>query len=65
MKINDKTKFKNQKFPLISKLSRALLILPHSTTSVERFFSQMQRLKTKDRNRMDDTLNACPVNFDF
>ena len=40
------------KFDLLSKFMCALLVLPHSSASVERLFSQMNLIKTKQTNRL-------------
>ena len=48
-----------QKFPLICKLAFALLCLPHGTAGVERVVADMNRLKTKDRNRLNqESMNS-------
>lgn len=56
-----KTKVKNAlvpKFPLLTKMVKALLSLPHGTASVERGFAERNRIKTQDRNRLaEDTIN--------
>ena len=39
-------------YPYISKLAKAILVLPHSSVPVERVFSQMQDFKTEKRNRL-------------
>jgi len=40
------------KFPLLAELMTNLLALPHSTACVERIFSQVNRVKTKQTNRL-------------
>jgi hypothetical protein len=45
---------KHMVFPLIYKLIELSLILPVSTTSVERAFSAMKIIKNKLRNRISD-----------
>ena len=42
-------------FPNLSTLSNISLSIPVSTTSVERSFSQMKRLKTRLRNHLSDS----------
>jgi hypothetical protein len=39
-------------YPLLSKFALNLLSLPHSSANVERIFSQVNLLKTKQRNRL-------------
>ncbi|KAH6935968.1 hypothetical protein HPB50_011870 [Hyalomma asiaticum] len=41
-----------QEHPLLSAFMKKLLCLPHSTAAVERVFSQINILKTKQRNRL-------------
>ena len=49
----EKTKNKFElRFPLISKLAFALLSLLHGTVSVERVIGDMNRVKSKERNRL-------------
>ena len=49
----EKTKNKFElRFPFISKLAFALLSLPHGTASVERVIGDMNRVKSKERNRL-------------
>lgn len=40
-------------FPLLSEFVKKLLILPHSSAAVERIFSAVSRIKTKDRNQLN------------
>ena len=48
-----KTKNKFElRFPLISKLAFVLLSLPNGTASVERVIGDMNRVKSKERNRL-------------
>lgn len=49
---------KSQVFPHLSDFMLSLLVLPHSTATVERIFSQVNLIKTDRRNR----LNAESVN---
>ena len=46
-------------FPLLSPLLQTYLILPTSTSDVERGFSTMNRIKTNDRNRLGEVLVHC------
>ncbi|XP_076666438.1 zinc finger protein 862-like [Andrena cerasifolii] len=47
------------KFKNISKLAQLCLSLPHSNADVERYFSLVTKIKTKDRNRLQpDTIAA-------
>ena len=47
------------RFPTISKLSKSLLLLPHSNADAERIFSQVTLIKTKTRNKLKtETLDA-------
>ena len=43
-------------FPLLSPLLQIYLILPTSTSDVERGFSTMNRIKTNDRNHLGTVL---------
>uniref|UniRef100_H3AVF6 HAT C-terminal dimerisation domain-containing protein n=1 Tax=Latimeria chalumnae TaxID=7897 RepID=H3AVF6_LATCH len=46
-----------KKYPILTKLAKAILVLPHSSANVERLFSQMTLVKTQLRNRLNnDTL---------
>lgn len=46
-------------FPLLSEFVKKLLILPHSSAAVERIFSSVGRIKTKDRNSLQtDTVSG-------
>lgn len=47
-----------QEDPLLSNFMRNILCLPHSSTAVERVFSQLNLLKTKQQNRLTDALCA-------
>lgn len=49
------------KFDLLSKFMCNLLVLPHSSASVERLFSQMNSIKTKQTNRIADPHTCQPV----
>ncbi len=42
----------SDKFPITYRLVRALEVLPYTTASVERKFSQMNDIKTKKRNKL-------------
>ncbi|KAL3224003.1 hypothetical protein MRX96_027070 [Rhipicephalus microplus] len=42
----------SQEFPLLSAFMKNILCLPHSSAVVERVFSQVNLLKTKQRNRL-------------
>ena len=47
-------------FPLMAKLAKSLLTLPHSSVPVERTFSQLKNVKTMKRNRLTvENLEAC------
>jgi len=46
-------------FPLLSPILQTYLILPTSTSDVERGFSKMNRIKTNDRNRLGAILIHC------
>ena len=47
------------RYPLLSKLAKAILVIPHSNADVERMFSQMGLNKTKLRNSLgSETLTA-------
>jgi len=49
-----------EEFPYISKLARALLVLPYSSASVERAFSDFKTIKTNKRNLLcRETLETC------
>ncbi|XP_076680772.1 uncharacterized protein LOC143375486 [Andrena cerasifolii] len=39
--------------PNISKLAQLCLVLPHSNADVERYFSTVNQIKTRDRNRLN------------
>lgn len=46
-------------FPLVCRLSKALLSLPHSSAAVERVFSKLKLIKNERRNCLDnDTLES-------
>lgn len=46
-------------FPLLTKLAKAMLILPHSNAAVERIFSNLKMVKTSHRSRLEaPMLNA-------
>lgn len=50
------------RFPILSKLTKSLLSLPHSNAEVERVFSQLALLKTKGRNLLKpNTLDSLLV----
>ena len=55
-------------FPEMFKLINIMLTLPVGTAPVERSFSQMKMIKTRLRNRLNDTNLQCPemklVDFD-
>ena len=42
----------NLKFPLLSHFMSTMTVLPHSSASVERIFSQINRMKTKTTNSL-------------
>lgn len=47
------------RYPLLSKLAKAVLVIPHSNADVERMFSQIGLNKTKLRNSLGtETLTA-------
>ena len=47
------------RYPLLSKLAKAVLIIPHGNADIERMFSQLGLNKTKIRNRLGmDTLTS-------
>ena len=46
-------------YPLLSILLQTYIILPTTTSDVERGFSKMNRIKTDDRNRLGDVLIHC------
>lgn len=47
------------RYPLLSKLAKAILIIPHGNADIERMFSQLGLNKTKLRNRLGtDTLTS-------
>ncbi|CAD7078680.1 unnamed protein product [Hermetia illucens] len=49
-----------QAFPNLVKLVFAILSFPHSSANVERVFSQVNLMKTKIRNRLENaTIKAC------
>ncbi|CAD7078353.1 unnamed protein product [Hermetia illucens] len=49
-----------QAFPNLVKLVFAILSFPHSSANVERVFSQLNLMKTKIRNRLENaTIKAC------
>lgn len=50
------------KFPNLGKLSKLILLLPHSNAESERIFSIVNDVKTKKRNRLgNDALNGVAV----
>ena len=51
-------------YDLVYLLLKIILLLPVATTSVERAFSSMDFVKTKQRNKMSDSLlDDCLVTF--
>ena len=55
---------KHNKYDLVYKLLKLVLVLPVATATVERVFSIMNYVKNKLRNRMGDQyLNDCLVTF--
>ena len=49
----------NKRYPILSKLMKSMLSLPHSNADVERIFSQVVLVKTKHRNKLKTgTLDA-------
>jgi len=53
-----------EEYPLCSRLAKALLILPHSTCSVERIFSTMRDFRTPKRSRLTtENLEACLLSY--
>ena len=51
-------------YDLVYMLLKIVLLLPVATTSVERAFSSMDFVKTKQRNKMSDSLlDDCLVTF--
>ena len=46
-------------YPLLAYLFQIFIVLPTSTADVERGFSKMNFIKSKDRNRMGDVLIHC------
>ena len=49
-----------KKYPEMARLAMAVLVLPSSTVSVERVFSNMKDIKTSKRNRLNvDNLETC------
>ena len=49
----------HQRFPLLTRLAKAILVVPHGNADVERCFSQMGLNKTKLRNKLGvNTMNA-------
>lgn len=52
----------NNPFQELVDFALLVLVLPHSNADVERVFSQMNIIKTKQRNRMSlHTLNSIPI----
>ena len=50
---------RHQRFPLLTRLTKAVLVIPHGNADVERCFSKVGLNKTKLWNRLSvDTLNA-------
>ena len=41
-------------YPLLVKLARSLLALPHSSAAIERTFSQLKLIKNKKRNNLSN-----------
>lgn len=53
---------KEFRFELLARLSRACLVLPHSSADVERVFSEMGNIKTKNRSRLEhDSLRSLTI----
>lgn len=51
-------------YPTLSMLARAILVLPHSSVSVERVFSTLKNIKNSKRNRMTvQNLEACILSY--
>ena len=48
----------DKKYPLISKLAKAILIIPHGNADIERMFSHLGLNKTKQTIRTKETLSA-------
>ena len=47
------------RYPLLTKLAKAILIIPHGNADTERLFSHLDLNKTKLRNSLSiDTLNS-------
>jgi len=50
----------SNQYPLLGKLAKSILVLPHSSCPVERVFSQMEDFITPKRNRLTaENLEAC------
>ena len=57
--MKDPTSINLCRFPTISKLVKSVLSLPHSNAEVERLFSQVTLIKTRQRNKLKTkTLDA-------
>ncbi|CAK1597844.1 unnamed protein product [Parnassius mnemosyne] len=55
----DPANYSNQLYPTLSKFVFAILSLPHSSAAVERIFSSINLIKTKQRNRLNtDTIEG-------
>ena len=54
----------NAEFKLLAKLAKSLLVIPYSSASVERTFSDFKTIKTKKRNCLcRESLEACLLIF--
>lgn len=58
--VGDVWRRNKSKYPLLYELSRALMVIPYSSCSIERIFSHCTDIKTIKRNRLSaTTLEAC------
>ena len=49
-------------YPLMSKLAQSILVLPHTSSPVERIFAQIEDIMTPKRNRLTtENLEACLI----